>query len=70
MASWSNEAKAFQDKWLARLAWEVGRNSWCPAGVLSDAERTEREWKEAWQEICSTRPLSPTHNPDRKEAGE
>ncbi|AMX93661.1 MULTISPECIES: hypothetical protein [Mesorhizobium] len=30
-----------------RRAWEYGRNSWCPAGILTDKERTESEWRKA-----------------------
>jgi hypothetical protein len=38
----------------ARAGWERGRNSWCPAGVLADEARTEREWAEALPRILAT----------------
>lgn len=34
-----------------RAAWERGRRGWCPAGILADKERTERDWLSALPEI-------------------
>ncbi len=30
-----------------RKGWEYGRKSWCPAGILADTDRTERDWTNA-----------------------
>jgi hypothetical protein len=35
------------DEKLIREAYELGRSQWCPAGILKDEERTERDWQEA-----------------------
>lgn len=48
MSEWDKEVRKFEDKRLARLAWEMGRESYCAAGILADEERTEREWAKAW----------------------
>jgi len=59
MSEWNKEVRFFEDKLLARLAWEVGRRAYTAAGVLSDEARTEREWQQAWAEICSQRGPKP-----------
>ncbi|MBZ9873124.1 hypothetical protein LB542_19945 [Mesorhizobium sp. BR1-1-9] len=38
---------------VLRADWECGRKSYCPAGVLADKERTEREWQKARAGLAS-----------------
>jgi len=63
MSGWDREVRGFEDKWLARLAWEAGRQSYCPAGILNDEDRTEREWQSAWSKICDQRISQPQPQP-------
>lgn len=70
MSNWAVEVRRFEDKWLARLAWEVGRVAYTPAGVLVDGERTEREWQQAWQEICQKRPALSKAKPSQGDGNE
>ena len=43
---------------VLKEAWALGRRSYCPAGVLADEARTEREWQAA--RAALTHPV-PTH---------
>jgi hypothetical protein len=61
------EAKLAGGEAREREAWEIGRRSYCPAGVLADEARTEREWQAA--RAALTHP-APTHNDGRGEAVE
>lgn len=40
-------------KRIAKAGWERGRRSWCPAGVLADNERSDREWARVLPEILA-----------------
>jgi Lar family restriction alleviation protein len=42
IAAWNRRAVV---DGVLRAAWEAGRKSYCPAGILKDTERTEREWQ-------------------------
>jgi len=30
-----------------KAAWLLGRKAWCPAAILDDQDRTERDWQQA-----------------------
>lgn len=36
-----------------KAAWSIGRKSWCPASILDDHERTERDWQKARARIAA-----------------
>lgn len=61
----SAEAKLAGVEDRVKEAWALGRRSYCPAGVLADEARTEREWQAARAALAH--PV-PTHNDGGEEA--
>ena len=41
------EAENAELRQSIKAAWVSGRKAWCPAAILDDQERTERDWQQA-----------------------
>jgi len=41
------EAENAELRQSIKAAWLLGRKAWCPAAILDDHERTERDWQQA-----------------------
>ncbi|RWD00143.1 MAG: hypothetical protein EOS58_30650 [Mesorhizobium sp.] len=55
----ADKGAAVSEDGALRAAYEMGRKQWCPAGILADKERTERDWREAKAALVQV-PREPT----------